>query len=117
MTIVSHLEWRCTSLQAATAFLETVFGWRFRRHGQHYAEHAPPSGPRVGLHQVAAVPPAGACQGYLRVADLDACLQRAGAAGAELECPPTGIPRYGRYARIRIPGQAVIGLFQWDDSR
>lgn len=113
MTEVTHLEWRCTDLEAARRFLAGLFGWQFRAHGSRFAEHIPRAGPRVGLLEVDEVPPAGACQGYLRVDDLDVSLERATAAGAEVECPIRVIPDYGRYARIRIPGEAVLGLFQW----
>ncbi|HYW92494.1 MAG TPA: hypothetical protein VFA95_08565 [Gammaproteobacteria bacterium] len=113
MSKVSHLEWCCTDLAAAQGFLNTMFGWQFRSHGQHFAEHIPPAGPRIGLLQVDELPPPGACQGYLRVENLDHCLERATAAGAAVQCPARVIPGYGRYARILIPGGAVIGLFQW----
>ncbi|HYW03479.1 MAG TPA: VOC family protein [Gammaproteobacteria bacterium] len=113
MSDVSHVEWRCTDLDAATRFLARLFGWRFRPLGHRFAEHVPPDGPRIGLLQVDELAPAGACQAYVRVDDLEGCLARATPAGAEVECPIRVIPDYGRYARIRIPGGAVIGLFQW----
>lgn len=108
---LSHVEWRCRDLGAGRGFLEALFGWRFRAFGRRYAE-TEGVWPRIALMEVAELPAAGACQGYVAVDTLDEVLARAEALGAEVTQAPVTVAGYGRYARIMIPGGSVMGLFE-----
>lgn len=109
---VSHVEWCCRDLDAATRFFEALLGWRFRRFSRHYALHAPAQGVRVGLIQRAEVPLGRGLSVFVTVDDLEAMLARAEALGGSVAEPPQAIPDYGRWARFRDPDGNCIGLFE-----
>lgn len=109
---VSHIEWRSPAPERCAAFLEALFGWRFRRHGSRYLEYCTDTLCLGLMQEKASPPPAGACQAYLRVADLDSVLARVETLRGSVALAPREIPDYGRYARLATPDGTVIGLFE-----
>jgi predicted enzyme related to lactoylglutathione lyase len=49
---------------------------------------------------------------YVNVPDVDAYLEKAAGLGASMVCPPTDIPRAGRFCVIQDPQGAVLALFK-----
>lgn len=109
---VSHVEWCCRDLGAATRFFEALLGWRFQRFSRHYALHVPAQGVRVGLMQRATVPPTGGLGVFVTVDDLEATLAQAEALGGGIAEAPQTIPDYGRWAHFLDPDGNRIGLFE-----
>jgi len=71
--------------------------------------------PRAGIVQVERADRASAWLPYVRVADLQATLARARAAGAEILLAPSPNIRHGQVAVIVDPLGAALGLAEWSE--
>jgi len=111
MPQVSHVEWCVPDPARVADLLQTLFGWDFECFGSRYRQFTPASGGTCfGLLQGDAA--AESTVVYVQVASLQASLSRALELGAELHCPPTEVAGHGRYARLRIAGVHLLGLFE-----
>lgn len=110
-------------VQRSVRFYETVFGARPRVDAGVYAELDMPDGPAIGLYQRAGFatntarpvtrPAAGETAGaelYFRVDDVDACVERALAAGAALLLPAAQRPWGEVVAYVADPDGFVLAF-------
>jgi uncharacterized protein len=98
---------------ATRAFLEKVFGWRFRSvrmpMGEYLAYDAP--GGRGGVRPVRANE-GPTSLAYIRVDDLDAAQRRVLAAGASIVLARVDVPSMGSFFWFRIPGGPILACWQ-----
>jgi predicted enzyme related to lactoylglutathione lyase len=104
------------ALDAQQKFYRNVFGWTYESPGQSddgYVLVLNQGRPVAGMF--AAEPPGGEQDGatwitLLSVADVDQAARDASAAGGKVELQPADIPRRGRHALLRDPGNALFGV-------
>ncbi|MFH1746322.1 MAG: VOC family protein [Planctomycetota bacterium] len=107
-------------IPAAKKFYAEMFGWKLvdQDMGEFkYTMFTPPGEkePKGGMMmmegpQFEGVPPS--WLNYIAVEDVDASAQRCVKLGGKIECPPTDIPKVGRFAMIADPTGAVIALYR-----
>lgn len=114
---VSHVEWLVSDLERSVAFLENLFGWRFEHYSTHYRLYRPERGVAVGLLETADRQPGHSPMVHVKVADLDALLDRARALGARVVVERTGVPGHGWYAQLLDHDDNLIGLFEANQYR
>lgn len=113
MVTVCHFEIRTTDIAATKAFLGGLFGWTFTDFGPEYAVFNPGREPGGGIEQVDSPREEGGVQIYLAVDSIDRTLAKAEELGGETETPRTEIGQnHGYFAKLRVPGGTVIGLWQ-----
>jgi uncharacterized protein len=96
-------------LAASSAFYSTLFGWQLQPLSAELTAVMPPAGPMAALR---ANVPAGfpGIVPYIGVADVDAGLARAVAAGGAIEKAPWTVPMTGTLARFTDPSGTMYGL-------
>ena len=96
-------------LPASALFYAKVFGWQTHPLSAELTAVVPPSGPGVALR--AGVPPGfPGVVPYLGVADVQAALADATAAGGAVERAPWLVPMVGKLARFKDPSGTIYGL-------
>jgi len=104
-------------LAAAQAFYARVLGWTFHDTGlpaPGYHQACSDGSAVAGLTQWGDDEAAPAWTTYFAVADIDAFVADARAAGATVQLGPTVIPGTGRFARLADPQGAPFGVLQPD---
>ena len=104
------------ALGAQQAFYRDVFGWSYESPGlsdDNYVLVLNQGRPIAGMF--AAEPPGGEQDGatwitLMSVADVDQTARAASAAGGTVELQPADVPRRGRHALLRDPGNALFGV-------
>ncbi len=104
---------------ATVSFYRELFGWDLRQVPMAgYDTYAylpqPDRGIGGGIGRLGPDDPTGAhlVTVYVEVPDLEATLERAVLAGAEVTLPVTGLPGEGAIARFRDPQGNIIGLIR-----
>ena len=97
------------NLAASSAFYAKQFGWQPQPMSPELIGVVTPAGPTVALRSNV---PAGfpGMIPYLGVADVDAMLKRAVAAGGTIERATWSVPMVGRLARLKVPSGTLYGL-------
>ncbi|MDX1657815.1 MAG: VOC family protein [Nitriliruptorales bacterium] len=120
MSKVVHYEIPVDDPERAQRFYSKVFGWEFENWGGEGGYWLTPGGveeePGVGgalisrsdLHRAPVV--------IVGVESVEAALQEAESAGAEVVHPKTSIPGVGYSGYLRDPEGNVVGVFEPDDS-
>lgn len=107
-----------TNAQRAMAFYAEVLGWEFEQFGLPDGEYwvAKVDDQMVGGIGGLETGPAGTTTStwisWIEVDDIDARIERARSAGAEIFGAPEDVPGVGRTAVIRDPAGAVVGFLQ-----
>jgi len=96
-------------MAASSAFYATVFGWQMHPISPDLTAVVAPSGPTISLH-AGEVSGAQGVIPFIAVADVDAGLARAVAAGANIERAPWSMPMVGTLARFTDASGTVYGL-------
>jgi predicted enzyme related to lactoylglutathione lyase len=111
---ITHVEWATKDLGALREFLAGLFGWEFQPFGDNYFMAFPTGqgGVSVGLLQSDQSQPGGTPNVYIKVASIDACLERAQELGAGVAVPKTVIPGSGGFAFLKSPDGNLIGLHE-----
>jgi predicted enzyme related to lactoylglutathione lyase len=106
-----------TDAEAAKSFYAGLFGWTFKEGdvaGANYNEIIVDGKPVGGIHQMdegwGENPPPPHWMAYVAVADADATAKRVEELGGKVCCPPTDIPKVGRFAIITDPAGATISI-------
>ena len=112
---VVHVEMTSNDLAATRRFLETVFGWKFKKEemgeGMEYWTFQAPAGPGGGLTD----PPEGippATLNYLLVESVASTLEKIRAHGGKVVQDRTEIPKVGWMAVYEIPGGVHQAIFE-----
>jgi hypothetical protein len=116
MAEVEHIAINADDVEATRAFYEAACGWTFEAWGPPGFYRATlPSGFIVAIQQrrdlMPGTPTVGA-EATVNVDDLDACLDRARAAGGSVVMAPSEIPGVGTVAFVSDPGGNPIGFIQ-----
>ncbi len=98
---------------AARAFYEPLFGWHAEAMPQLGANHFMLMCGATGIGGLRQARAGEACHwmSYLSVAEVDASLRAAVAAGATVRTPPTDFPPFGRGAGLADPAGAAFSLW------
>lgn len=116
MSEVEHIAINADDVEAARAFYEAACGWKFEAWGPSgFCRAELPSGFTVAIqHRRELVPgvPTVGVEATVTVDDLDACLDRARAAGGRVLMAPSEIPGVGTVAFVSDPGGNPIGFIQ-----
>ncbi|CAN5870019.1 hypothetical protein BH23ACT10_BH23ACT10_25570 [soil metagenome] len=113
---VDHIAINADDVEATRAFYEAALGWAFQPWGPPGFYRANlPNGVTVAIQQrrdlVDGIPTIGA-EATVTVEDLDACLDRARAAGGRVVMEPSEIPGIGTVAFVTDPAGNSIGFMQ-----
>ena len=112
-----HLEIGSDDMGATQAFLEDVFGWRFRAQLETYAMFSAPAGLFGGLRpRIEDAEPSPQTVPYLTVDDLDARIQQVQAAGGVITVPPQEVPGAGRFFWFVAPGGVPMAVWENADG-
>ena len=110
---IVHWELMVSDPEKAKAFYSAIFDWEFD--GTDFPGYwliKTGSDPGGGLMAKPEMAPTSALNTYFGVADVDATVTKAVAAGATLLVPKTEIPGMGYWAMIADPDGIPVGLFQ-----
>jgi hypothetical protein len=110
-----------TDTKGAIAFYSEVVGWKTQPYegspaDKPYTMWLSSQGPMGGVMELPAevksmgVPPH--WMGHVGVANVDATVKQATAAGGSVMMPPTDIPKIGRFSVIADPQGATLSVFQ-----
>ncbi len=117
---IAHTELGTSDPEATTDFLRTVFGLQFETTpgpgGAPYHMAYTEGQPSCGVRPVMPQEPGPSQTPYFNVEDLDATIQAATDAGAQVFLPKTAVPGQGWMAWIGIPGGNTIAAWQQDDG-
>jgi len=109
---ICHVEWSCTDLERAKAFLWGLFGWEFQEFTEDYMVFSAPGGPGGGICKVADVKAGASPTVYVEVEAIEPMLEEAAELGGAVAAPKAEIPGVGWFAHITDPDGNIIGLFQ-----
>ena len=122
MSRVMHFEIQATEPSVLISFYETMFGWKFTSWGDYpywLIETGPREAPGIdgGLlkRHGAAAPSGQAVNAFVctvDVADVDAAVKQAEAAGAILAVPKMAIAGVGWLVYIKDPDGNLLGMMQ-----
>lgn len=116
MSELEHIAINADDVEAACAFYEAACGWKFEAWGPPGFYRATlPDGLTVAIQQRRELMPGTPTVGVeatVTVDDLDACLDRARAAGGSVLLAPSEIPGVGTVAFVSDPGGNPIGFIQ-----
>ena len=99
---------------AARRFLERVFGWTFESTKMpmgEYLSYRTSGGGQGGIRATQSNETPNSTN-YVRVADLDAALQRIKRAGGDIVLPRVDVPGMGSFFWFRIPSGPVMACWQ-----
>ena len=112
---VCHVELTSSDLAATRKFLETVFGWKFKKEemgpGMEYWTFEASNGPGGGLMG----PMEGRDPGtlnYILVDSVDAAVKKIKASGGKILMDKQEIPNVGWFATYMIPGGVAQAIYQ-----
>ena len=112
---VVHVELSSTDLPATRKFLETVFGWKFKKESMstdmEYWTFDAGSGPGGGLTTPMGGMPPGSLN-YVLVESVDAAVKKISQHGGKILMPKTEIPKVGWFAIYEVPGGIVQAVYQ-----
>ena len=107
-----HFEMQVKDLEAAKAFYGGLFGWEFTEVMDGYNLIKAGDGLGGGIFQSDEPPADSPTHIYIEVADIEACLARATAAGATLDMPKHVISEeHGAIAFFRDPSGFKMGIW------
>ena len=109
---VCHIEWSCTDLERAKAFLAGLFGWQFEPFGPDYLLISAPAGPGGALQKVDKVEAGASPLVYVEVDHIEDYLGRVEELGGVVATARTEIPTVGWYALIKDPDGNMMGLYE-----
>lgn len=110
---IVHWELMVNDLAKAKGFYSSVFDWEFDESAfPGYSLIKTGGEPAGGMMAKPEMAPACALNTYFQVADVDATLAKAIAAGATLIMPKTEISGVGHWAMFLDPDGIAIGLLQ-----
>jgi uncharacterized protein len=95
-------------------FLERVFGWTFESTKMpmgEYLSYRTSGGGQGGIRPTQSNEPPTSTN-YVRVADLDAALQKIRRAGGDIVLPRVDVPGMGSFFWFRIPSGPVMACWQ-----
>ncbi|MCI4318552.1 MAG: VOC family protein [Thermoplasmata archaeon] len=112
---IVHVELSSSNPAATQKFLETVFGWKFKKEaadmGMEYWSWDAGSGPGGGLMKPMQGMPPGTLN-YVLVESVDAATKKITAAGGKVVMPKQEIPKVGWFAVFEIPGGVMQAVYQ-----
>jgi uncharacterized protein len=107
---ITWIEIICGDIAASSNFYRELFGWQIENMGEAYAGFNPGSGPQGGFSRPMPSLEQGCCL-YISCEDIEAMLDRIGAAGGEILVRKTSIGEHGFYGLFKDPHGTVMGLW------
>ena len=110
---IVHFELMVNDMAKAKAFYSTVFDWKIDESAMPgYSMVSTGTAPEGGMMARPESAPMCALNVYYGVADIEATLAKAVAAGATTMVPKTEIPGMGAWAMFMDPDGIPVGIFQ-----